>query len=532
MGAASKVPLEQFDHATPSHKWLIALAVMLGTALEVLDTSIVNVALPHMQGTFSASVDEIAWVLTSYLMANGIMIPMSGWISARFGRKRYFLTSVAVFMVASGLCGAARSLDQMVVFRLIQGAAGAAMIPSSQAILMETFPPNEQQLAMATWGMGLMVAPIMGPTLGGWITDNWNWRWNFYINLPIGLIAFLMVSAFVHDPAYLRTHRARSGKVDYLGMLLMAVSLGLMQIVLDRGQRADWFASSWVVYSVLISLALFTWFVIHELWFEEPILDLRILKIPIFSFSVALMVAMSFALYGTGLLNPIFLQELLGYSAWKAGLVLAPRGLGTMVAMLLIGQLARARFDTRPLIGLGFVLMTAGLWQMSRWDLQVSTWVVVWPSIVMGIGMGMIFPTLSAITLSCVQRERMGYAASLYNMMRNAGAAIGISYMTTALVRHEQVHQSYLAERFSVFAAWKMSAAGTQLPGAHAFHFVPQLVTGQKQGIGGVYAMIQAQAAMLSFNDIYRTLAIMMLILVPSFIVLRRAQAGAGGAAH
>ena len=532
MGAATKVTAEQFDHAASSHKWLIAMAVMLGTTLEVLDTSIVNVALPHMQGTFSASVDEIAWVLTSYLIANGIMIPMTGWISARFGRKRYFLTSVAVFVVASGLCGAARSLDQMVVFRLIQGAAGAAMIPSSQAILMETFPPNEQQLAMATWGMGLMVAPIMGPTLGGWITDNWNWRWNFYINLPIGLIAFLMVSTFVHDPTYLRTHRARGGKVDYLGMVLLATSLGLTQIVLDRGQRADWFASSWVVYSVIAAAVLFTWFVAHELWFDEPILDLRILKIPIFSFSVSLMVAMSFALYGTGLLNPIFLQEFLGYTAWKAGLVLAPRGLGTMVAMLLVGQLARARYDTKPLIGLGFVFMTAGLWQMSRWDLQVSTWVVIWPSIVMGIGMGMIFPTLSAITLSCVQRERMGYAASLYNMMRNAGAAIGISYMTTALVNHEQVHQSYLAEHFSVFDAWRMSAAGAGVPGAHTFHYLPQLISGQKQGIGGVYAMIQAQAAMLSFNDIYRVLALMMLVLIPSFFVLRRAQAGGAAAAH
>jgi DHA2 family multidrug resistance protein len=530
MGAAGKVPAEQFDHAAPSHKWLIAVAVMLGTTLEVLDTSIVNVALPHMQGTFSASVDEIAWVLTSYLVANGIMIPMTGWISARFGRKRYFLISVAVFVVSSGLCGAAQTLDQMVIFRLIQGAAGAAMIPSSQAILMETFPPNEQQLAMATWGMGLMVAPIMGPTLGGWITDNWNWRWNFYINLPVGFLAFLMVSAFVHDPPYLRAHRARGGKVDYLGMLLMAVSLGLMQIVLDRGQRADWFASSWVVYSVAISLALFTWFVIHELRFEEPILDLRILKIPVFSFAVTLMVAMSFALYGTGLLNPIFLQELLGYNAWKAGLVLAPRGLGTMAAMLIVGQLARARFDTKPLIGLGFVLMTIGLWAMSRWDLQVSTWVVVWPSIVMGLGMGMIFPTLSAITLSCVKRERMGYAASLYNMMRNAGAAIGISYMMTSLVNHEQVHQSYMVGHFSVFEAWKMSAMGARMPGAHQFHFIPQLITGQKQGIGGVYAMIQAQAAMLSFNDIYRNLAIMMLILIPSFILLRRAQAGAAAA--
>ena len=210
MEAAASIPAAHSEPATPSHKWLIALAVMLGTTLEVLDTSIVNVALPHMQGSFSASVDEIAWVLTSYLVANGIMIPMTGWISSRFGRKRYFMISVSVFVAASALCGAAASLDQMVVFRLIQGAAGAAMIPSSQAILMETFPPAEQQLAMATWGVGLMVAPIMGPTLGGWITDNWNWRWNFYINVPIGIIAFLMVSAFVHDPPLsARASRAR-----------------------------------------------------------------------------------------------------------------------------------------------------------------------------------------------------------------------------------------------------------------------------------------------------------------------------------
>ena len=504
---------------------------MLGATLEVLDTSIVNVSLPHMQGSFSASRDEITWVLTSYIVANGIMIPLTGWISARFGRKRYFMWSVVVFVITSGLCGAATTLTQMVIFRLLQGASGAAMIPSSQAIMMETFPPEEQGMAMSVWGMGLLTSPMLGPTLGGWITYTWSWRWNFYINVPIGAIAFVMVSAFVHDPAYLRA-RSKGGRVDYLGILYLVLWLGLLQIVVDRGQRADWFASSWVVYSVIIAAVLFTWFVAHELWFEEPILDLRILKIPIFSFSVSLMVAMSFALYGTGLLNPIFLQEFLGYTAWKAGLVLAPRGLGTMVSMLLVGQLARARYDTKPLIGIGFVFMTAGLWQMSRWDLQVSTWVVVWPSIVMGIGMGMIFPTLSAITLSCVQRERMGYAASLYNMMRNAGAAIGISYMTTALVNHEQVHQSYLAEHFSVFDAWRMSAAGAGVPGAHTFHYLPQLITGQKQGIGGVYAMIQAQAAMLSFNDIYRILALMMVVLIPSFFVLRRAQAGSAAAAH
>lgn len=515
-----------------THKWLIAIAVMLGTTLEVLDTSIVNVALPHMQGSFSASVDEIAWVLTSYLVANGIMIPMTGWISARFGRKRYFLISVAIFVLASALCGAARSLDQMLMFRLIQGAAGAAMIPSSQAILMETFPPEEQAMAMATWGVGLMVAPVMGPTVGGWITDNWSWRWNFYINVPTGLAAILMVSAFVHDPAYLQRQRQRGGKVDYLGIIYLALGLGLLQLVLDRGQRADWFAAPWVVFSTLGSAAALLLLAVHELRFAQPILDLRILKIPMFTMAVSLIVAMSFVLYGTGLLNPVFLQLYMGYTAWRAGLMMAPRGLGTMASMLLIGQLARFRYDTRPLIGVGFGLMAFAVWSMARWNLQVSPWAVVWPTVVLGIGMGMIFPTLSATTLSCVERERMGYAASLYNMMRNSGAAIGISYMTTMLVSHEQIHQARLGEHFSVFDAWRLSHTAPAVPGSRPFNFMGQIVTGQHQGLGLIYSQVQAQAAMLSFNDIYRALAVMLLLLIPSFIWLKRMSGTSGSAPH
>jgi MFS transporter, DHA2 family, multidrug resistance protein len=517
--------------ATASHKWLVALAVMLGTTLEVLDTSIVNVSLPHMQGSFSASVDEIAWVLTSYLVANGIMIPMTGWISSRFGRKRYFMISVAVFVIASALCGAAASLDQMVIFRLIQGAAGAAMVPSSQAILMETFPPAEQQLAMATWGVGLMVAPIMGPTLGGWITDNWNWRWNFYINVPIGIVAFLMVSAFVHDPAFLRQHRERGAKVDYLGIACLVVGLGAMQIVLDRGQRADWFAAPWVVWTSLLSASALIILAINELLIADPILDLRILKIKVFSVALLLIVAMSSVLYGTGLLMPIFLQEFMGYTAWKAGLVLAPRGLATMVSMVMIGQIARRGIDTRSLVGVGFLLMTIGLWTMAGWDLQVSLWLVIIPSIVMGLGMGMVFPTLSATSLSVVAREKIGYAASLYNMMRNTGAAIGIAYMTTMLVDHEQVHQSHLAEHLSIFDAWRLSESAPRVPGAPTLHYLPDMISGQHQTFGMIYNTMQAQAAILSFNDIYRILAVVMALMVPGFLVLRKAKRATGPAA-
>ncbi len=531
MKAAGSLAAAHAEPSAPTYKWLVALAVMLGTTLEVLDTSIVNVSLPHMQGSFSASVDEIAWVLTSYLVANGIMIPMTGWISSRFGRKRYFMTSVAIFVIASALCGAAGSLDQMVIFRLVQGAAGAAMVPSSQAILMETFPPAEQQLAMATWGVGLMVAPIMGPTLGGWITDNWNWRWNFYINVPIGIVAFLMVSAFVHDPPYLRQRRELGGQVDYIGIACLVVGLGAMQIVLDRGQRADWFASSWVVWTSVLSAAALIVLAINELHMSDPILDLRILKIKVFSVGLLLIVAMSSVLYGTGLLMPIFLQEFMGYTAWKAGLVLAPRGLATMASMVVIGQIARRGLDTRPLVGFGFILMTIGLWTMSGWNLEVSLWVVIIPSIVMGLGMGMIFPTLSASSLAVVSRERIGYAASLYNMMRNTGAAVGIAYMTTMLVDHEQIHQSRLVEHISVFDAWKLGAAAPRVPGAPTFRYLPQMITGQHQSFGMLYNGVQAQAAILSFNDIYRILALLMAVMIPGFLLLRRGHRAGGPAA-
>jgi len=496
-------------------KWIIAISVMLGTVLEVLDSSIVNVSLPHMQGAFSASVDEIAWVVTSYLVAAGIMIPMTGWIAERFGRKRYFIVSIAMFVVSSALCGVAQSLNQIVLFRLAQGAAGAAMMPLSQAILMETFPPREQAMAMAVWGVGIMVAPIMGPTVGGWITDTWSWRWNFYINVPVGTLGMFMVARFVEDPSYMREHRRV--KVDYLGILCLFVALGLGEIVLDRGERSDWFASPWVVYSTLTAISALVLLVIHELRAREPIVDLRLLANRRFTLPMTLVIFLTFTLYGTAILNPIFLQELLGYTASKAGLVMAPRGFGTMCAMILLGSLSRRGIDTRPLVGFGFILVAYAMWSLAGLDLDTDTKRIVWPTVIQGVGTGLIFPSLSAAALSSMEKFQMQNAASLYSVTRNLGAAIGTSYLTTLLIHREQVRQSYLVEHVTTFTLPRV-----RMPGAAGGDLVRQLAMGHGQGIAMLYGMVQRQAMMLSFNDIYRLLCLQMLLLVPTFLLLQR----------
>jgi MFS transporter, DHA2 family, multidrug resistance protein len=515
-----------------AHKWLVAVAVMLGATLEVLDTSIVNVSLPHMQGSFSASRDEITWILTSYIVANGIMIPLTGWISARFGRKRYFLFSVVVFVIASGLCGAADTLVQMVIFRLIQGAAGAAMIPSSQAIMMETFPPEEQGLAMSVWGMGLLTSPMLGPTLGGWITYNWSWRWNFYINLPIGIFAAIMVFIFVHDPEHIRKSQARARRIDYLGIAYLALGLGLLQIVLDRGQRADWFNATWVCAFTVIAVLALVMLVYRELHFSDPILDLRIMAIPLFDISVMLILIMMLVVFGMNLLNPLFFQELLGYSPWESGIAVLPRGFGTLAGMFAIGQLSRRAFDTRWLVGLGFVLMAYALWSMSHWTLDVGISHVRFAMILSGLGSGLIFPAMSAATLACVARERMGYAASLYNMMRNTGSAIGISLVTNMLSSREQLHQAYLTQHFTSFDAWRLDQAAPLMPGAPHFHMMNGLMAQQAQGLAMVYRIVQQQASLLAYNDIYRTLALAAAIFSPGFLLLKRTRPGGSSAAH
>src|ERR1700676_949749 len=442
------MPIPSLEAAAETHppavrKWLVGAAVMIGAVMAVLDASIVNVSLPYMQKSFAADVHQITWVVTSYLVAVSVTIPMTGWCAVRFGRKRCFLASVLMFAVTSAMCGLARGVGQMVVFRLLQGAAGGAMIPLSQAILLEAFPPAEHTLAMTTFGMGLMVAPVLGPTLGGWITINWSWRWVFFINVPTGAIAMLMVYSFVHDPPYLRRQRG-SGRIDYFGIILVAVALGLLQIVLALGGRAGWFAARWVRYASALSALSTVALVFHELHFPEPIIDLRIFKVFGFTLAVAIISIQAVGLFSINLLNPLFMETLLGYDAWKAGLAVAPRGLGVVVALLAVGQLSRRGVDTRPLITAGFVLAAYEVWRMSHWGLTVSMSEVLWPIFLFGLGLGAVFPTVTAVGLGQIPRERMGFASSLFSMMVNIGAATGIAASTNLLAARRRLHLAHL----------------------------------------------------------------------------------------
>src|ERR1700674_4062838 len=379
--AQLEAPAQAHAYVEGALKWLIALAVILCTILEVLDSSIVNVALPHMQGSFSASVDEVTWVVTTYLVAAGIMIPTTGWIAGQFGRKNYFLVCIVTFVVSSAMCGAAQTLNQMVLFRFLQGIAGAALQPLSQAILMETFPPNEQTLAMAVWGLGMIVAPLVGPTVGGYITDNWNWRWNFYINVPIGITAAFMVSTFVHDPPYLKKLKGQ-GSADWLGIVCLVLSLGLGEIVMDRGDRADWFGSGWVWYFSIIAGSAFVLLIWHEWRTPNPIVQVRILRNRNFYIPTILLIMMTFTAYGMQILNPVFLQDLLGYTAARAGMAMAPRGIGILLAMFLLGGIAKRGVDTRPLVALGLVLIGVASWQLGSLNLNMSEWNFMAPTIV------------------------------------------------------------------------------------------------------------------------------------------------------
>jgi DHA2 family multidrug resistance protein len=496
--------------------WIVTIAVMLATFMEVLDTTVVNVSIPHISGNLSATYEEGTWVVTSYLVANAIVLPMAGWLANHFGRRRMLMACVVGFSVASLLCGMASSLTQLIVFRVLQGLCGGGLQPLAQAILLETFPKEKHGQAMAAYGLGIVCAPIIGPTLGGWITDNYTWRWIFYLNIPVGIFSLWMMWRFVHDPPYIR--RDRDASVDLWGIGLLALGIGSLQLLLDTGQRKDWLGSRDIRIELFCCIAGLLAFVIRELAVDRPIVDLRSLKNRSFTVGVLLMFAVGFCLYGSMVLIPQYLQTLLGYPSLQAGLALSPRGFSSFALTLFVGAVA-AHMDVRKLLAAGLLVGAITMFMLSGLNLNAGYWDVFWPQILQGGAMACIFIPLSAAAMSNVQREKMGNATSIFNLMRNIGGSVGIAAMTTLLARRQQFHQSRLVEHIlpgqpRVGAMLHQSTQFFVLKGSDP-------VTASRQAFAAIFLQLQQHAAMLSFVEAFKIMGIIFLVMIPMVILLK-----------
>ena len=498
--------------------WIVASAVMISTFMEVLDTTVVNVSLPHIAGSLSATPDEATWALTSYLVANAIILPMTGWLANRFGRKRLLMGSVAGFTLASFFCGFAPNLPTLIIFRIIQGATGGGLQPLSQAILLEVFPPQDRGKAMAFWALGIVVAPMLGPVLGGWLTDSYSWRWVFYINVPIGIIALLMTQAFVFDPPYIKR---RAGGVDYWGMGLLVVGIGALQIMLDKGQEEDWFSSRFIVTLAVLAAVGLVCFVIRELTAEHPIVDLRVFRYRTYATGVFLMTVLGFVLYGSTVLVPLMLQTLLGYPAVKAGIVMLPRGLGSFLMMPIVGILM-SKIEPRRLLGAGIVIASMSFWKFSHLSLDAGYWDFFVPLIIQGASIGLLFVPLTTITNDPVPKEEIGNATSLFNLMRNIGASIGIASVTTLLSRHQQVHINDLGSHVTSFDQQTQSMIQAMKASFIAAGSDP--ATALQQAYAAVMGLVQRHAYMLAFNDAFRFMMIVFALMLPLIFIMKRPQ--------
>jgi DHA2 family multidrug resistance protein len=429
-----------------ANPWLIALAVMLATFMVILDTSIAVVALPYIAGNLGATQDESTWVLTSYLVANAIILPASTWLSGYFGRKKFLIACTLIFTAASLLCGLATTMPMLVAARVLQGLGGGAMQPLSQAILLESFPPAKRGAATALFGIAIVVAPILGPTLGGWLTDNWSWRWTFYINLPVGILAFFLMSWLVEDPPYIRARH--TSRFDGIGFGLIALSLGTLQIVLDKGQDADWFDAVWLRWFAVICVLSLVGFIVRELYIKHPLVDLRVFKDRNFTVSCFLFGLFGVMLYALITIQPLFLQTLLGYNAFNSGLSVSPRGVGAFVALFFVGALV-GRVDSRLLAGLGFAMMGLASFLLCRLSLQMAMGNIVFANIFAGFGTGCIFVPLTTLSVGTLHNEQIGNAISLQNLIRNTGGSIGLSLVSTLQERFAQAHQSMMVGQLS-----------------------------------------------------------------------------------
>jgi MFS transporter, DHA2 family, multidrug resistance protein len=493
--------------------WIVTCAVMSATFMEVLDTTVVNVAIPHIAGNLSSTTDEGTWAVTSYLVSNAIVLPMSGWLANFFGRRRMLITCVLGFALTSLLCGLATSLEGLIFFRVLQGLTGGGMVPLAQSIMLESFPPKKHGIAMAAYGVGILFAPIIGPTLGGWITDNYSWRWIFYINVPIGLLSVVMMARYVWDPPYVKRPK---GRIDYWGILFLALGFGALQIVLDTGQKNDWFASQQIRVFTFICVFGLVGMVVRELMAEHPIMDIRALKERTFAAGVFLMTTLGFVLYGSLILLPIYLQTLLGYPALDAGLAMSPRGVSSLLVMPLVGVLT-SRTDPRKLVACGLSIGAFSMWQLSRLSLDAGFWDILWPQVVQGISLAFLFVPLAAASMSHIAKHKMGNASAIFNLMRNIGGSLGIAAMTTLLSRRQQFHQNRLIENITPYdldvrIMMEQMKAYFMSRGSDAY-------TATKQATGAIYGMVQKHAAMMSFVDAFWMLAVVFAVVIPLVIL-------------
>jgi DHA2 family multidrug resistance protein len=520
-------PVEEWRPAV--NPWIIAIAVTLATFMEVLDTSIANVALPHIAGSLSAGQDESTWVLTSYLVSNAIVLPLSGWLSSIVGRKRFYMGCVALFTVSSFLCGFAPNLPALIIFRILQGAGGGGLQPSEQAILADTFPPAKRGMAFAVYGIAVVMAPAIGPTLGGWITDNYSWRWIFFVNIPVGILSLVLTSRLIQDPPDFRRRKLSETKIDYIGLGFVALGLGALQIVLDKGQRDDWFESNFILILAIVSAASLIFVIWWEWRHKDPIIDLHLFRERTFAVSNLLMFMLGFALLGSTLLLPLFLQTLMGYTAELSGMALSPGGFAIMIFMPLVGWLL-SRYDARYLLVFGLSMLSFSLFHMTNFDLNIDFKTAVYARILQAVGLAFLFVPINTAAYAFLPREKNNAASGLMNLARNIGGSVGISFVTTMLDRRTQKHVSDLMGHLSsTNAQFQATLRGlTQQFISHG----SSAPDAQRQAYAMIQNTVQRQATMLSYLDNFHILGYAILAMIPMVFLMKRTRSSGGMAVH
>lgn len=497
-------------------KWLVAASVMLGTFLSVMDATVVNVAMPHMMGSFGEDLLTITWVSTAYSIAEIIMITMAAWFTALLGRKRLFLASMFMFIVGSALAGTSKTFGQMIFYRILQGIGGGSLMPCSQAIARETFPPSEQGMAMAVYSMGVILAPAFGPVIGGWLVDNYGWPWVFYINLPFCVVGIMMVSAFVHDPPYLKRGLE---KIDWGGIGFLAVGLTALQVVLERGQEVDWFANNWIVFGAAIAVVALTSLIVWELFYKEPVVNFRLFSNVQLSVGSGIGAIVGFALYGSSFLLPQFTQNLLNYPAYQAGLVLMPRALAMLVAMPIIGRLYNY-VSPRILVGLGVTLLVLAYWRLGHFSLYVGFWSFLPILVMTGIGMGLAMVTTSTVSLTTMPRAQMTSASSLLTLTRRVAGNIAYATLATIVARRAQYHRSVLVSGLtpmsSTLQSTEQGLSSMASMRGYAASSLPN------RGLSILNAQINRQATMMAYNDGFWLMVPMFLLALPLLLLLPR----------